>query len=73
MGACFSTKNHIAARFVKEQEMMIQKISGFKPLFTLKQELLQKLNITDEHFFSVFCTYRFKHSVRADHEFQRIL
>jgi len=41
----------------------------YKPLFTLKKELLEALNMDDEHFFSVFCTFRFRGSVRADPDF----
>jgi len=41
----------------------------YKPLYTLKQRLLDSLNMTNDHYYSVFCTYRFNGSMRAEPDF----
>ena len=65
MGACFSVKSNAEGQITAEQEKMLQ----FKPLFTLKQQLLERFNMTDDHHFSVFCTIRFRNSVRSNKTF----
>jgi hypothetical protein len=65
MGACLSVKNNI----INYQQRRQEQVMMYKPLFTLKKELLEALNMDDEHFFSVFCTFRFRGSVRADPDF----
>jgi hypothetical protein len=36
-----------------------KKLVNYKPLFALKRHLLERLGIDDDHYYSVFCTYRF--------------
>jgi len=40
----------------------------YKPLFMLKQDLLTKLNMPEDHFYKIFVTYRFKNSIRLSDE-----
>ena len=42
-------------------------------MFDLKKELLETLNMTDDHFYQVFCTFRFRGSMRANEEFKNLL
>ena len=41
----------------------------YKPLYTLKKGLLEALNMSDDHFYQVFCTYRFRGSMRKSEDF----
>jgi hypothetical protein len=66
MGGCFSVKSKIVTQTHQDQEQMLE----YQPLFTLKEQLLNYLNMVDAHNFSVFCTYRFKGSMRAEPEFK---
>lgn len=42
----------------------------YKPLYSLKRDLLMKLEMDDAHFYAIFCTYRFARSIRRDMEFR---
>ena len=48
-----------------------KKLVNYKPLFVLKRHLLERLGIDDDHYYSVFCTYRFQSSIRRDTGFVR--
>ena len=65
MQTCLSVKGGAKRPSPAEEEMILQ----YKPLFELKRDLLSRLNITDGHFFSVFCTMRFRNSVRRSQGF----
>lgn len=43
------------------------------PIFMLKQELLEKIDLTDENPFKIFCTWRFNNSIRRTEIFKRNL
>ena len=36
----------------------------FYPLYMLKHELMEKMDFKDDHPYKIFCTWRFKHSIR---------
>lgn len=48
-------------------------IREYFPLYMLKQELMYKIDLTDDHAYKIFCTWRFKNSVRRDQVFQKKL
>jgi hypothetical protein len=52
----------------KEDIVVLSKMQSIvemkKPLITLRQNLLKKLNLTDDHYFSIFANYRFWYSYR---------
>ena len=60
MGVCLSVKKDNSNRLNDDKEAIVQ----YVPLFTLKQNLLRELNISDDHFYQSFITYRFKNSLR---------
>ena len=66
MGACFGAKQtaNALASYDPEDIML------YKPLFSLKRNLIQNLGMDDDHFYAVFCTYRFLYSTRRDMEFR---
>ena len=64
MGVCLSLKKDNQGRLNNEQEQIAQ----YVPLYTLKRNLLGELNMTDDHFFQSFVTYRFKNSLRKSPE-----
>ena len=51
-----------------EQDNTQTKLDQYVPLYILKKNLMEELNIDDEHFFKVFVTYRFKNSNRNTDE-----
>jgi hypothetical protein len=55
-----------------DSEQALQ-INQYKPVHMLKNKLLRKLDISDEHFFRIFATYRFQSSVRKTKDFKEIL
>jgi len=61
MGVCLATKSQKALDELAEADE--GKVN--KPLRLLKKELLQKLHIPDDHFFTVFVKYRFWNSYRV--------
>jgi hypothetical protein len=66
MGACFGAKPTLDASTTEN----LDNVALYKPLFSLKKNLLKSLNMDDEHFYAVFCTYRFLTSTRRDMEFR---
>ena len=66
MGACFGAKQTAGAQASYDPE----DIMLYKPLFSLKRNLLLNLGMDDDHFYAVFCTYRFLTSTRRDMEFR---
>lgn len=69
MGGCLSVKNKICGPRAYEANSIDQ----YKPLFALKRDLLHKLGMNDDHFYSIFITYRFKESIRANPEFLKCM
>jgi len=64
MGVCLSVKKDNQSRLTDDKETIAQ----YVPLFTLKQNLLRDLNMSDDHFYQSFITYRFKNSLRKSSE-----
>ena len=64
MGGCFQSKAVITSAYVDDLSLFTK----YKPLFMLKQDLLTKLNMPDDHYFKIFITYRFKNSARLSNE-----
>lgn len=43
----------------------------FYPLYMLKQELLEKMGFQDDHPYKIFCSWRFKDSIRREAIFKK--
>ena len=67
MGACCSTETDVKSMKENEEEQMV----NYMPLLTLKRQLMNKLGITDDHFYQIFITYRFKNSIRRSEQFEK--
>ena len=67
MGGCLSVKPKICGGRGWEPDNVLE----YKPLFALKKDLLQKLDMDDDHFYSIFCTFRFNNSTRRKNAFLR--
>ena len=61
---CSSGKPHHHHKAEKEFEQLMP----YTPLFELKRNLLEELNMSDNHFFSSFVTLRFHNSLRRNPE-----
>ena len=53
-------KTNIDGTVVRDDDQLDQ----FMPLLVVKRRLLEQLGIDDNHFYQIFVTYRFKHSLR---------
>ena len=58
MGGCFSIKQDPNSGKAQESDALIV----YQPLFQLKCQLLEKLNLDDDHYFAPFVAYRFKNN-----------
>lgn len=64
MGGCFASKAVIEVKV----PVVPNNLEHFHPLYELKQNLLKKMNMTDDHFFKVMLTFRFKNTLRLTDE-----
>ena len=64
MGVTCSRQNKIIALETEKNP----KLTKMLPLYLMKRNLMEKLNIDDSHFYAAFLNYRFKSSIRKSTE-----
>ena len=54
-----------------EDAFRLEAEKEYYPLFMLKQELMEKMDFSEDHAYKIFCTWRFRNSVRKEEVFKK--